>query len=442
MIRLLLSVLGVGLLGTGSLWAQTREEKVRNDKAKVEAAGVWIYNNFPKAVEEAKSSRKPIMAVLRCLPCEECVKLDDEIIDADSRIQPLLEKFVRVRLVSTNGLDLSLFQFDTDQSFAVFFLNADGTIYGRFGTRSDRKNWVGDVSVDGLAKAMRGALVLHNDFPENRQELQGKRGPAPQFARPELFPSLKSKYTSTLNYEGKVVPSCIHCHQIGDAARDLYFNSKKPIPEEVLFPYPHPKTIGLTLDPKEMASVIGVEKASAAAKAGFRPGDQITTLQGQPLLSIADVQWVLHRVPATGGEVVAEVKRGQATETLKLQLPPDWRRRGDLAWRASTWELRRKAIGGIFSKELPEANRKDLQIPEGSMALLVEHVGLYAPHDVAHRAGVKKGDIIIGFDGRTDLPRETDLIAWSLQNKKEGSKVVLEILRDGNKQMIAMRIPD
>lgn len=442
MIRVLLSVLGVGLLGTGSLWAQTREEKVRNDKAKVEAAGVWIYNNFPKAVEEAKSSRKPIMAVLRCLPCEECVKLDDEIIDADSRIQPLLEKFVRVRLVSTNGLDLSLFQFDTDQSFAVFFLNADGTIYGRFGTRSDRKNWVGDVSVDGLAKAMRGALVLHNDFPENRQALQGKRGPAPQFARPELFPSLKSKYTSTLNYEGKVVPSCIHCHQIGDAARDLYFNSKNPIPEEVLFPYPHPKTIGLTLDPKEMASVLGVEKASAAAKAGFRPGDQITTLQGQPLLSIADVQWVLHRVPATGGEIVAEVKRGQATETLKLQLSPDWRRRGDLAWRASTWELRRKAIGGIFSKELPEANRKDLQIPEGSMALLVEHVGLYAPHDVAHRAGVKKGDIIIGVDGRTDLPRETDLIAWSLQNKKEGSKVVLEILRDGKKQMIAMRIPD
>jgi S1-C subfamily serine protease len=55
---------------------------------------------------------------------------------------------------------------------------------------------------------------------------------------------------------------------------------------------------------------------------------------------------------------------------------------------------------------------------------------------------VKKGDIIIGFDGRTDLLRETDLIAWSLQNKKGGSKVVLDILRDGKKQMIPMRIPD
>ena len=58
---------------------------------------------------EAKKTGKPIVAVLRCLPCEECVKLDDDLIDADERIKPLLEKFVTLRVVSTNGLDLSLF---------------------------------------------------------------------------------------------------------------------------------------------------------------------------------------------------------------------------------------------------------------------------------------------------------------------------------------------
>ncbi len=127
----------------------TREEKVRGDKKKVEAAGTWIYNDVPKAFAESAKTGKPIVAVLRCLPCEECVKLDDELIDADERIKPLLEKFVPLRIVSTNGLDLALFQFDTDQSFAVFFLRADGAILGRFGTRSHRKNWIGDVSVDG-----------------------------------------------------------------------------------------------------------------------------------------------------------------------------------------------------------------------------------------------------------------------------------------------------
>jgi serine protease Do len=165
---MLLTACLAGLLA-GTAAAQTREEKVRNDKKNVEARGYWIYNDLPKAFAEAKTSKKPIVVVLRCIPCEECVKLDDELIDADERLKPLLEKFVRVRVVSTNGLDLSLFQFDTDQSFAVFLLNADGTIYGRFGTRSHRKDWVGDVSVEGLAKALQRALDLHKGFCPRRE---------------------------------------------------------------------------------------------------------------------------------------------------------------------------------------------------------------------------------------------------------------------------------
>ena len=42
-----------------------------------------------------------------------------------------MEQFVTVRMVQGNGMDLSLFQFDYDMSFAVFFLNADRTISGR-----------------------------------------------------------------------------------------------------------------------------------------------------------------------------------------------------------------------------------------------------------------------------------------------------------------------
>src|SRR5438045_621931 len=137
--------------------AQTREEKVRGDKAKVEADGFWIYNDLARGYSEAKKTGQPLLVALRCIPCEQCVKLDEDLVEKDERIKPLLEKFVRVRLISANGLDLSLFQFDTDQSFAVFMLNADGTIYGRFGTRSDQTHWANDVSITGLAKALEGA---------------------------------------------------------------------------------------------------------------------------------------------------------------------------------------------------------------------------------------------------------------------------------------------
>ena len=50
-----------------------REKKVREDKVKVEADGYWIYNNLPKALAEAKAANKPVVVVLRCIPCEECV---------------------------------------------------------------------------------------------------------------------------------------------------------------------------------------------------------------------------------------------------------------------------------------------------------------------------------------------------------------------------------
>ncbi len=421
---------------------QTRSDKVRNDKAKVEAMGVWIYNDLPKAFAQARRTDKPIMVVLRCIPCEECVKLDDELIDGDERIQPLLKHFVGVRVVSTNGLDLSLFQFDTDQSFAVFFLNADGTIYGRFGTRSHRTEWIGDVSIDGLAKAMAGALALHRNYPNNRAALAGKRGPKPEITHPEQFPMLKGKYAAALNYQGDVAASCIHCHQIGEAVHAMALGRDHQLAEKLLFRYPHPKITGLIFDPKEMATIREVVADSPADKAGFQPGDQLTTLAGQPLLSIADVQWVLHHAAADGTELPAEVTRGTQKRSLNMNLPAGWRRKDNLSWRASTWELRRRTLGGMYLVELPEARRQQLGLPSESMALLAQHVGQYSPHDLAKKAGIRNGDVLIGYDGRDDLPRETDVIAYALANKKPGDRIALELLRAGKKQATAFTVPE
>ncbi|MEX2174291.1 MAG: Trx7/PDZ domain-containing (seleno)protein [Pirellulaceae bacterium] len=426
------------LLVAGNLCAQTREEKVRDDKVKVEADGFWIYNDLAQGFAEAKQSGKPLLVVMRCIPCEECVKLDDDLVEQDERLQSLLEKFVRVRVVSTNGLDLSLFQFDTDQSFAVFMFNADKTIYGRYGTRSDQKHWADDVSLEGLAKALEGALELHAGYPRNKSQLAAKRGPAPEFAAPEKFPTLKEKYGSQLNYQGNVVQSCIHCHQIGDAQRQFHHEQSGTIPQQVLFQYPHPKAFGLILDPKERATVLRVEPESLAAKAGFQAGDEIQSLEGQPLLSLADVQWVLHHVPADGGSVAANVNRAGKSARLTLELPTGWRQQDDIAWRASSWQLRRMALGGLFARNMSDELRGKEKAPQAGMALKVQHVGQYAPHDRAKRAGFKAGDILVSFDGRTDLKRETDLLVYALKRSSTG-EVPVEILREGKR--LTLKLP-
>lgn len=411
--------------------AQSSEQKVRDDKAKVEADGFWIYNDLARGFTEAKASSKPLIVVLRCVPCEECVKLDDELVDNDERLRPLLEQFVRVRLVSTNGLDLSLFQFDTDQSFTVFLFNADGTIYGRFGTRSDRKEWVDDVSVEGLGKALDGALALHKRYPEIKASLAAKRGAAPDFPVPESFPTLRGKYGSKLNYEGNVAQSCIHCHQIGDAQREHYWSKDGKVPDQVLFPYPHPKAFGLILSPRERASVLRVEPGSAAEQAGFQQDDEILSLAGQPLLSIADVQWVLHQAAPQGATLSAQVKRAGATKALSLELAAGWRAKDDIAWRATTWGLRRFALGGLFLKPLSAEERAERGLGDSTLALRVQHVGAFPPHDGAKRAGFQKDDVVVAFHERRDMLRETDLLAYVLHQLKPGESVPVTVVRNG-----------
>src|SRR5262249_53649301 len=148
-----------------------------------------------------------------------------------------------------------------------------------------------------------------------------------------------------------------------------------PLPEEVLFPYPHPKSVGLVLDPKEKATVkevLTARKATPAELAGFKPGDAIQTLNGQPMVAMADVQWVLHRVPGGGGVVKAEVLRDGKPVSLTLTLEKGWRHADDISWRSSTWGLRRMATGGLLLETLP-ADERPAGVAKDGMALRVKH---------------------------------------------------------------------
>ncbi len=417
----------------------SREEKVRLDKKRVEAEGFWLYNDLDRAFEVAEESGKPILVVLRCLPCEECVKLDDDLVDNDPTIRPLLEQFVCVRIVGTNGLDLDVFQYDTDQSFAVFMLNADKKIYGRFGTRSHRTEWLGDVSLEGMANALEGALALHKNYPSNAAMLAGKTGKPLEKPSPEQYPKLASKYTDSLNYEGDVVKSCIHCHQIGEARREFYWDKGEPIPEKLFFSYPHPKSIGLILDPKQRAQVKEVKPNTVASQAGLAAGDEILMMGGQPLLSMADVQWVLHNTPSTASDVSMRVRRADDVVDMTLSLPDGWRRNDDISWRVSSWTLCRIATGGMRLEPLSEEQREQTGV-SSRMALRVRSAGRYGAHGAARKAGFRIDDVIVAFDGKEDLLRESDVFAYVNNSLRPGKAVAVKIIRDGKPLELSLKI--
>ena len=353
----------------------------------------------------------------------------------------MLEKFVTVRLVQANAMDLTLFQLDFDLTFAVFFLNADGTVYGRYGTRSD-EGAMRDISMEGLRKALQGALELHENYPANKDTLVAKRAQLTKYKKPERYPSLKH-YRPKLDYDGQVVKSCMHCHQIRDAERQLAREKRKPMSDELIFPWPLPETVGLKLDPKERATVVSVTEGSAAAKAGFAPGDDIRSLNGQPLLSIADVQWVLEttgasaRIPAVVWRKMKNAPRPlegtSSIENLTLVLDKGWRRKSDISWRVTTWDLRRIALGGMVLETAPGSDGK-------SMRLRAKHVGRYGKHKVAMNAGLRKGDIITSFDGQKKAMTESELLAWVLQNRPAGTRVTITYERGGETREAKFRV--
>ena len=343
-----------------------------------------------------------------------------------------MDKFVCVRLVQANAMDLSLFQFDFDLTFSVFFMNADKTIYGRFGSRSERKDATKDISMEGFRKALAAALDLHKKYPANKASLNGKQSPAPRFKVPEEYPSLRGKFKATLDYEGKVVQSCMHCHQVCEAERTFFRVDRKPVPDEVVYPWPMPNVIGLAFDPQEKAKVNGVAASSPAEQAGFKTGDDILTLQGQPILSIADLQWVLHNAtePATPK---AQILRGKKKLNLTLNLGSDWRKHSDISWRTTSWDLRRMATGGLVLEDLTAPQRQDQKFSDTDLALRVKYVGEYGEHAAGKRAGFKKDDIIVSLDGRTSRMTESDLFGFVLQNKMPGERIPIKVVRAGER---------
>src|ERR1043166_6609419 len=229
----------VGVLAIGSVFAETvkdREGAVREDKATMEKDARWIYNDWKKGFEKAKWENKPLLVVLRCVPCLSCAGIDASVLQ-EAELQPLLDKFVCVRVINANALDLSLFQVDYDLSFSTVFFNGDGTVYGRYGSWTHQKN-AQDKTTAGFKRALQAALDLHHGYPANKASLAAKQGAPMEFKTPLAIPGLAGRYQVELDWKGRVVPSCLHCHPIADALRIEYRDQKQTIPPTFLYPRP------------------------------------------------------------------------------------------------------------------------------------------------------------------------------------------------------------
>src|SRR4051812_19233510 len=90
--KIITSFLALGLLfGLASIadTVKDREAAVRGDRATMEKDARWIYNDWERGFELAKKLNKPLLVVLRCVPCLSCAGIDAGVLN-EPDLEPLL----------------------------------------------------------------------------------------------------------------------------------------------------------------------------------------------------------------------------------------------------------------------------------------------------------------------------------------------------------------
>lgn len=325
------------------------------------------------------------------------------------QIADVANEFVRVRLLKISGMDLNVFDFDYDLTWAAFFLSTDEHIYGRYGGR-DARSADGQLSLAGLRYALRAALAAHRRAP-----------PEPPTVRSEK-PLLVEEYPAAQTLRKG---ECIHCHQVYEFRRAALKAAGRWNREERWI-YPLPENIGLTLEVDQGDRLRAVAPQSPAGKAGLHAGDTLRTVNGRPVASFADVQYALHRAPAKG-RISITWQSGRATKTAALELANGWRET-NLTWRPSLLDVLPSLT--LYGDDLTAEEKNALGLSAKRLAFRQQK----PVHSLAQAAGVQEGDVITGIDGQVLEMTMLEFLAHVRKNYLLGDRIVLNVIR-GDKRL-------
>ena len=326
-------------------------------------------------------------------------------------------------------VDLNRYRFDFDLTLAVLLMHPDGTVYHRLGSRPNRDPgaW---ISTDILTDILLKTLTEH----ASHQPVAKGVGKRPR--RIHEIPAWKIR-------TARKRPDCVHCHMVHKAEK-LEAQRLGRWKRDDMWLFPEPKQVGLELDERDQTLIREVASASMASRAGLKVGDRLVEASGASLLTINDLQWQLHSLPADGAKLLLTIQRDGGLKKLKLPTQRGWRVTApeDYAWRAFKWEL--KPQPGFGGPVLMESEKKRLSIDPKKFAFRIGYLVTWGHNAASGRnavkAGLRKGDIILSIDGKDDFESINHFHAWFRLTRKIGQKAVIQIIRAGSRQRISLPV--
>ena len=383
-------------------------------------------SDLGNAMEQARRENRPVFVTLRCLPCKQCSAFDKNVLEGGEQLDPLLKRFVTVRLTDAQDVDLRLlpmegFQ-DLDLSWWGWFLSPEGRVYGVFGGR-DHVSDETRISVAALANTLRRVLAHHYDPRRADWDVDG---PAPQTSGPAPTPKTLPGYASWYEKGHAEVKAqtCIHCHQVNEILRQPAVDLKQFDKRRDFDVWPLPENVGLTIDRDHGLRVTAVERGSAAEKAGIRVGDELGAAGGRRLFGQADFRGVLHRGPRGAGAIDVAWTRDGRVMNGTLDVAEGWRRTV-LDWRMSVSQGNVGGYPSFFPLALNPQKRQQRNIPAGTMAI-EPYLGP-KPSGPAYAAGVRGDDVVTAVGGESPDVAGRGFLVWFKMRYERGDEVTLTL---------------
>ncbi|MCC6739198.1 MAG: PDZ domain-containing protein [Planctomycetia bacterium] len=336
-----------------------------------------------------------------------------------------------VRVTNMKGVDLNTFVFDWDLTFAVLLMNADGTVYHRYGGR-DHESADGRLSMEALTRLVREGLETDREY---RKAPKAREGVQKQAI--EEIPVFAERLKKNPNVE------CFHCHMATEARREQAQKDGRWTPDDRWL-WPLPDKAGLRLDPQEPTRVTEVAKDSPAAKAGLQKDDRLVSVNGTRVRTEPDVQWFLHDTPPAGGSLEVAFIRGTGKRTVTLALASGWKAATPLeySWRPAMWLLRPDP--GFGGDDLDAAEKQKLGLRADAFAVRVNYLIDWGDRAEtgrnARKAGVRKGDILLSAGGVSDFHDHKHFQTWFRFTREPGKDVELKLWRDGKEILVSLPV--
>ena len=314
------------------------------------------------------------------------------------------------------GVNLDVFEFDYDLTWVALFLNANEKVLGRYGGRPP-ESATRFLSLLGLRNALTAALAAHKSDPDAR--------PVPPVpATPRRAEQLPAVQRLTPN-------ACIHCHHVWEFRRDDLQRRGRWTTDEV-WVYPFPENVGLTVDVEQGGRVERVAPDSAAAKAGLLAGDRLVKVNGLNVASFADLQYALHKAPASGRVAATWLRQGKRLQG-ELELAPGWRQ-SDVSWR---WSLRGlEPSSQVDGYDLTAEEKKALGLGPKQLAF---RQGAFVPLK-AQQAGLRINDVVVGIDDHKLELTFRQFDAFVRLTYRPGDEVTYRVIRQGQRLDVKLKL--